>query len=266
VRLLRAAGLEDTHAYLARFGFDLARHPKNYTMALGTGAVTPLQMAGAYAVFANGGYKVTPYLISRVVDSKSAAIMDIKPPQPANAGERVLDERNLFIMDSMLRDVVRHGTGAAAGRLKRTDLAGKTGTTSDSMDGWFAGYGGGIVAVAWMGYDEPKSLGGREFGATLSLPIWMDYMRTALPKHPPIERPVPEGVVQLNGDWILEEYANDPTVRAVDLDAAPAEGEEAAPAEGAPAAPQAPATPATPATPAQPALQQIPPSQTPGGA
>jgi penicillin-binding protein 1A len=263
VRLLRATGLDDTHAYLARFGFELARHPKNYTMALGTGAVTPLQMAGAYAVFANGGYKVTPYLISRVTDAKGAAIMDIKPPAPANAGERVLDERNVFIMDSMMRDVARSGTGAAAGRLGRPDLAGKTGTTSDSFDGWFAGYGGGIVAVAWMGYDEPKSLGGREFGATLSLPIWMDYMRTALPKHPPIERPVPEGVVQKNGDWILEEYANDPTVLAVDKEAVPDEGEQPAPADGAPASPAAPAAPAQPA---QPALQPFPPQPTGTGA
>ncbi|WP_202419767.1 penicillin-binding protein 1A [Pseudoduganella guangdongensis] len=243
VRLLRAAGLDDTHAFLARFGFDMPRHPKNYTIALGTGAVTPLQLAGAYAVFANGGYKVTPYLISRVTDAKGVPIMDIKLPPAAAAGERVLDERNVFIMDSMMRDVARSGTGAAAGRLGRADLAGKTGTTSDSFDGWFAGYGGGVVAVAWMGYDEPKSLGGREFGATLSLPIWMDYMRAALPKHPPVDRPAPEGVVQMNGDWILEEYAGDPTVRAVDMEAAPLEPE--APAEPEP--PEAPVPPAQPA-------------------
>lgn len=245
VRLLRAAGLDDTHAFLARFGFDMPRHPKNYTIALGTGAVTPLQLAGAYAVFANGGYKVTPYLISRVTDAKGVPIMDIKVPPAATAGERVLDERNVFIMDSMMRDVARSGTGAAAGRLGRADLAGKTGTTSDSFDGWFAGYGGGVVAVAWMGYDEPKSLGGREFGATLSLPIWMDYMRAALPKHPPLERPVPEGVVQLNGDWILEEYADDPTVRAVDMEPAPLE----------PEAPEDPAPSEAPGQPAQPAPQ-----------
>ncbi|XLZ71690.1 PBP1A family penicillin-binding protein [Massilia sp. SR12] len=249
VRLLRAAGLDDTHAFLARFGFDMPRHPKNYTIALGTGAVTPLQLAGAYAVFANGGYKVTPYLISRVTDAKGVPIMDIKVPPAATAGERVLDERNVFIMDSMMRDVARSGTGAAAGRLGRADLAGKTGTTSDSFDGWFAGYGGGVVAVAWMGYDEPKSLGGREFGATLSLPIWMDYMRAALPKHPPLDRPAPEGVVQLNGDWVLEEYAADPTVRAVDMEAAPLEPE--APAEPEP--PEAPAQPAPPASPPTPA-------------
>jgi penicillin-binding protein 1A len=261
VRLLRAAGLEDTHAFLARFGFDLPRHPKNYTMALGTGAVTPLQLAGAYAVFANGGYKVSPYLISRVTDAKGTPIMDIKAPPPANAGERVLDERNAFIVDSMMRDVTRSGTGAAAGRLGRSDLAGKTGTTSDSFDGWFAGYGGGIVAVAWMGYDEPKSLGGREFGATLSLPIWMDYMRAALPKHPALERPVPEGVVQLNGDWVLEEYAGDPTVLAIDMDTDPDEGEQAAPAEGTSPQGPPPAQPAllptTPAPPVPPAIQPL---------
>jgi penicillin-binding protein 1A len=250
VRLLRAAGLDDTHTFLGRFGFDMQRHPKNYTIALGTGAVTPLQLAGAYAVFANGGYKVTPYLIARVTDAKGVSIMNVETPPAATSGERVLDERNVFIMDSMMRDVARSGTGAAAGRLGRPDLAGKTGTTSDSVDGWFAGYGGGIVAVAWMGYDEPKSLGGREFGATLSLPIWMDYMRAALPKHPPLERPVPEGVVQLNGDWMLEEYAGDPTVRAVDLDREPDDSEDAAPADGA----QPPQPPAPPAAP--PAAQQ----------
>ena len=259
VRLLRAAGLDDAHAFLARFGFDLPRHPKNYTLALGTGAVTPLQLASAYAVFANGGYKVTPYLIARVTDAKGAPIMDIKPPAPANTGERVVDERNVYIMDSMMRDVTRSGTGAAAGRLGRPDLAGKTGTTSDSFDGWFAGYGGGVVAVAWMGYDEPKSLGGREFGATLALPIWMDYMRAAMSKHPAVERPVPEGVVQLNGDWILEEYADDPTVLAVDMDLPP-EGDAPVPADGtAPPAPQAPPPPAPPAAPVpppQPAPQQ----------
>ena len=265
VRILRAAGLDDTHAYLSRFGFDLSRHPKNFTMALGTGAVTPLQLAGAYAVFANGGYKATPYLISRVTDSKGVPIMDIQPPAPATAGERVLDERNVFIMDSMMRDVARSGTGAAAGRLGRPDLAGKTGTTSDSFDGWFAGYGGGVVAVAWMGYDDPKSLGGREFGATLSLPIWMDYMRSALPKHPPVDRPAPEGVVQLNGDWLLEEYANDPTVLAIDMGEVPAEGEQPVPADGTQQPPPTPAAPAQPTPPSQPALQQVPQQQAPLG-
>ena len=242
VRLLRAAGLEESHLHLGRFGFDLPRHPRNYTMALGTGAVTPLQMAGAYAVFANGGYKVQPYLISGITDSKGVALTDIKLPPQAQAGERVLDERNAFIVDSMMRDVARSGTGAAAGRLGRPDLAGKTGTTSDSFDGWFAGYGGGIVAIAWMGYDEPKSLGGREFGATLALPIWMDYMRAALPKRPVTERPVPEGVVQVDGDWMLEEYADDPTVRSIDLDDAASPPDGAEPGDDAePPAPPAPA-------------------------
>ena len=260
VRILRATGLDYAHGYLGKFGFDLAKHPKNYTMALGTGAVTPEQMVSAYAVFANGGYKVQPYLISRITDSKGTVLSETKPPAVAQDGNRVLDERNLFIMDSMLHEVTRTGTGAqATQRLGRNDIAGKTGTTSDAMDGWFAGYGGGIVGVAWMGYDEPKSLGGREFGATLSLPIWIDYMKVALAKRGPIERAAPEGVVQQDGDWMLEEYTSDPTVRGIDLDQAPAPEGEAAPSEEAPAVPGTPAAPANP--PATPPAQPATPAQ-----
>ncbi|MGO4377743.1 penicillin-binding protein 1A [Pseudoduganella sp. RAF19] len=260
VRILRATGLDYAHGYLGKFGFDLAKHPKNYTMALGTGAVTPEQMVSAYAVFANGGYKVQPYLISRITDSKGTVLSETKPPAVAQDGNRVLDERNLFIMDSMLHEVTRTGTGAqATQRLGRNDIAGKTGTTSDAMDGWFAGYGGGIVGVAWMGYDEPKSLGGREFGATLSLPIWIDYMKVALAKRGPIERAAPEGVVQQDGDWMLEEYTSDPTVRGIDLDQAPAPEGEAAPGEETPAVPGTPAAPANP--PATPPAQPATPAQ-----
>jgi penicillin-binding protein 1A len=251
VRILRAVGVPAAHEHLGKFGFDIARHPSNFTMALGTGSVTPEQLAGAYAVFANGGYKIKPYLISRITDSKGKVLSETKAASAVQDGNRVLDERNVFVMDSMLREVTRSGTGAvAAQRLGRSDIAGKTGTTSDSMDGWFAGYGSGIVGVAWMGYDEPKSLGGREFGATLSLPIWIDYMKVALSKRAPVERSTPEGVVQLNGEWIYEEYANDPTVRAIDIEAAPVPEGEPAPAEGGPAAAAPPAPPAPP-TPGQ---------------
>jgi penicillin-binding protein 1A len=241
VRILRATGVPFTHEHVARFGFEPGKHPSNFTMALGTGSVTTEQMASAYAVFANGGYKVKPYLISRITDSKGAILSETKPEAAAQDSNRVLNERNVFIMDSMLHEVTRSGTGAqATQRLGRSDIAGKTGTTSDAMDGWFAGYGGGIVAVAWMGYDEPKSLGGREFGATLSLPIWIDYMKVALAKRGPVDRQPPEGVVQHNGDWMFEEYANDPTVRGIDIDSLPApEGE--APAEGENGAAAAPA-------------------------
>jgi penicillin-binding protein 1A len=146
----------------------------------------------------------------------------------------------------MLRDVTRYGTGAAATKaLGRTDLAGKTGTTSDAMDGWFSGYGGNVVAVAWMGYDEPRSLGGREFGATLALPIWIDYMRVALAKRPPQEeRTQPEGVVRENDDWVYAEFAETPTLRGIDTDqpvdpnAPPADGTQPATAPGTPGQPQ----------------------------
>ncbi|KQV87761.1 penicillin-binding protein [Massilia sp. Root351] len=223
VRLLRAVGVPYAHGFLDKFGFTPSRHPTNLTMTLGTGAVTPQQLAGAYSVFANGGYQVQPYLISRIVDGNGKVLSETRPQQAAQEANRVLDPRNAFITDTMLREVVRSGTGAQAGaRLGRADLAGKTGTTNDAVDGWFAGYGGGVVGVAWMGYDDPKSLGGREFGATLAMPIWIDYMRVALQKAPPRERPVPEGVVQAeDGSWIYAEYLNDNSVRTIDLDGQP---------------------------------------------
>jgi len=205
VRMLQAIGVDDTRAHLAQFGFDAARHPRNLTMALGTGAVTPLQMAGAYTVLANGGNRVEPWLIARIQDGDGKVVYEHARKEPV----RVLDARNAFITDSMLRDVARVGTAAAASRqLGRTDLAGKTGTTSNAIDGWFAGYSGPLVAVAWMGYDEPRSLGGREFGATLALPIWVDYMRVALAKAPERAPLVPDGVVNVAGDWVYAEYAD----------------------------------------------------------
>ncbi|AVR99206.1 penicillin-binding protein [Pseudoduganella armeniaca] len=260
VRILNAVTVPYAHEFLGRFGFDLAKHPQNLTMALGTGAVTPQQLAGAYAVFANGGYKVQPYLIARIEDASGKLLKAGPAPSRLDEANRVLDGRNAFIVDSMMRDVARSGTGASAWqRLGRTDIAGKTGTTTDAVDGWFGGYGGGIVAVAWMGYDDPKSLGSREFGSSLALPIWIDYMKVALAKRPVVERPAPEGVVQLDGDWVYEEYANDPTVKGIDLgDAAP----QPAPAEGvAPAT--APGTPPViPVTPGAPASNIVP--QPPG--
>jgi len=208
VRMLQAIDVDDTRAHLARFGFDAARQPRNLTMALGTGAVTPLQMAGAYAVIANGGNRVEPWLIARIQDGDGKVVYEQARKDPT----RVLDARNAFIVDSMLRDVTRVGTATAASRqLGRDDLAGKTGTTSNAIDGWFAGYGGPVVAVAWMGYDEPRSLGGREFGSTLALPIWVDYMRVALAKAPRRAPLVPEGVANVNGDWVYAEYAEQQT-------------------------------------------------------
>jgi penicillin-binding protein 1A len=219
IRILRTITPPYARDYLTRFGFEADKHPANLTMTLGTGAVTPLQMAGAYAVFANGGFQVTPYLIQKVVDARGNVLTESKPVSAGNEANRVLDARNAFIMDSMLHDVVRSGTGYMAGqKLGRRDLAGKTGTTNDAMDGWFAGYGGDTVAVAWMGYDQPKSLGSREFGGTLALPIWVDYMRDALRNKPDTQRPVPAGLSQIEGDWMYDEYVNGDAVRAVDVE------------------------------------------------
>ena len=201
VRILQAITPRYVLDYIPRFGFDAAKHPANLTLALGTGAVTPMQMAAAYAVFANGGYRVGSYLIQKVVDAQGNVISETTPVAAGQESARVLDARNAFLMDSMMRDVVRSGTGSIAGqRLARSDLAGKTGTTSDAVDGWFAGYGGGLVAVAWMGYDNPKSLGGREFGATVALPIWIQYMRDALKGKPEFNLAVPAGLAQVDGD------------------------------------------------------------------
>ncbi len=223
VRLLRAITVPYASNYLVKFGFTAEKQPRNLTLALGTGAVTPLQMAGAYAVFANGGYQVKPYLIAMVKDASGAVIAETKPAPEPDETARVIDPRNAFVMDTMLRDVTRYGTGAAATqKLGRNDIAGKTGTTSDAVDGWFAGYGANVVAVAWMGYDDPKSLGGREFGATLAMPIWIDYMRVALAKQPVRERATPEGVSREDDDWVYAEYAGANDFKSIDIEQLPA--------------------------------------------
>jgi penicillin-binding protein 1A len=265
VRLLRAITVPYAHEYLGKFGFDLARQPKNYTLALGTGAVTPQQMVGAYAVFANGGYKVQPYLISKIQDGDGKVIAETKTPEVRVEDNRVLDPRNAFVMDTMLRDVARYGTGAEASRrLGRGDIAGKTGTTSDAMDGWFSGYGGGVVATAWMGYDDPRSLGGKEFGATVSLPIWIDYMHVALNKRPETERAVPDGVVRENDDWVYAEFEGSPDFKAIDVDPASlAQSPDALAPEAAgqpqPGAPTAAATPLAPGAAPHPLAQTVAP-------
>ena len=176
-------------------------------MALGAGSVTPLQMATAYSVFANGGYRVNPMLISRITDSKGKVHQRGAPPV-LDESMRAIDARNAFIMTSLLQEVTRSGTAAKAqAALKRLDLYGKTGTTNDSLDAWFAGWQKNVVGVVWMGYDQPRKLGDRETGGGLSLPIWIDYMSTVL-KGVPVQEPAPpEGVVNVGGEWFYEEYA-----------------------------------------------------------
>ena len=219
VRILRAIGVPYALEYLPRFGFDADKHPANLTLALGTGSVTPVQLASAYGVFANGGYLVKPWLVQRVSDARGNVLFESdRTPSPAEDA-RVIDERNAFVTDSMLREVARSGTAAVASqRLARQDLAGKTGTTSDAVDGWFAGYANGIVSVAWMGFDEPKSLGGREFGSTVAMPIWIDSMRQALLGTALSERPVPDNVVRMDGLWNFSEFDSDAGVKTLGLD------------------------------------------------
>lgn len=180
VRILQAISPQYAQDYITRFGFDPKLHPPYLTMALGAGNVTPLQMASAYSVFANGGYRVTPYFIERIEDARGNVLMQSKPQRAEGDAERVIDARNAFIMNSIMRDVVRSGTAARAMRLGRGDLAGKTGTTNDFIDAWFCGFNSNLVAVAWMGFDTPKTLGRNETGGNTALPIWMGYMGAVL--------------------------------------------------------------------------------------
>jgi penicillin-binding protein 1A len=194
IRILRAIGTGYAQDYITRFGFSPEQHPPYLTMALGAGSATPFQMVSAYSVLANGGYRVRPYYVERVLDSRGAVLAQANPVRAGQNAEQVIDPRNAFIMTSMLQDVVRHGTAARAMQLGRTDLAGKTGTTNDQVDAWFCGYNSGLVAVAWIGFDQPHTLGGSETGAQAALPIWMAYMGKALKGVPETQPSVPDGV------------------------------------------------------------------------
>lgn len=205
IRILHKVGAKYGQEYTNRFGFLPEKNPPYLTLALGAGAVTPLQMAGAYAVFANGGYKINPYLIAKITDSDGKVIAQAAPDKAFDENNRVIDERNAFLMDSMLRDVVKYGTATKALILKRPDIAGKTGTTNDSIDAWFAGYQAKVVGIAWIGFDQPKNLGNRETGGGLALPIWIGYMQTALKDIPIEERPVPNGIIKVEGDYYYVE-------------------------------------------------------------
>ena len=195
IRILQSIGTQYAQEYVTRFGFDAEKHPPYLTMALGAGSVTPWQMARAYTVFATGGYKVEPYIVQRIVDDRGNLLAQAQPALAGDPNLRVIDPRNAFLMDSLLHDVVRHGTAARANSLGRKDLAGKTGTTNDQVDAWFAGYQPGIVAIAWMGYDQPRKMGNNETGSVAALPIWIDYMAKALKEVPEVFMPQPEGIV-----------------------------------------------------------------------
>lgn len=197
IRVLQSIGTQYAQDYVTRFGFDADKHPPYLTMALGAGSVTIWQMARAYSVFANGGFKIEPFLVSRIVDDRGNVLAQAQPQQAGDEGLRVIDARNAFLMDNMMHDVVRYGTAARASSLGRQDLAGKTGTTNDFVDAWFNGYSPKLVGIAWVGFDQPRKLGNGETGGTTALPIWMDFMGRALKQLPDEPQPVPEGVVSV---------------------------------------------------------------------
>ena len=207
IRILNFIGVTYAQQFVTQhFGFDPDKTPPYLPLALGAGQVTPLQLASAYSVFANGGFRVNPYLINDVTDSRGDVLSKAQPLVAESSAPRSIDERNSYIMTSLLKSVAQGGTGAGTNVLHRTDLSGKTGTTNEARDGWFAGYQHTLVAVAWMGYDQPRSLGTREFGAQLALPIWVDYMGHALKNVPQYQQPVPAGITNIGGEIYYDNF------------------------------------------------------------
>ena len=230
IRILQQITPQYAQDYVTRFGFDADKHPAYLTMALGAGSVTPWQMVGAYSVFANGGYRINPHIVTRITDDAGKVLAEAKPAKAGDEANRVIDARNAYIMNSMMNDVTKYGTAARAGALlKRGDLAGKTGTTNDHIDAWFAGYQASQVGIAWIGFDQPKKLGGQETGGVAALPIWINYMQRALKGVPETMPPVPEGVINVAGEFYYREYApGENSVQSLGLGDATPEGEQKA--------------------------------------
>ena len=221
IQILRAIGTQYAQDWIARFGFEAEKHPPYLTMALGAGSVTPMQMVVGYSTFANGGYRMNPWLISKVSEQRGKVLVESKVAALEDS-ERSIDARNAFMMTSLLQEVTRSGTAARAqATLKRPDIYGKTGTTNDSMDAWFAGYHPTLAAVTWIGHDTPRKLGDRETGGGLSLPVWISFMESALKGVPILEPAAPEGVIHVGGEWYYDEYAKSTGVTGVSLDDKP---------------------------------------------
>lgn len=225
IRLLQTIGIDYTLDYISTFGFNRQDLPRNLSLALGTAGLTPLEIAGGWSAFANGGRKVQPYLIERIDSRDGKPLFTANPPRtPESAqlveeqnvalrieepdaavqqpvlAEQIIDERTAYIMTSMLQDVIKRGTGRRALALGRSDLAGKTGTTNESKDSWFSGYNADYMTTVWVGFDQPESLGRNEYGGTVALPIWMDYMGAALRDKPSHLPPEPAGLISLRVD------------------------------------------------------------------
>lgn len=238
IRLLKSIGPRYAQDYISKFGFDPERHPPYLTMALGAGSVTPWQMLRGYSVFANGGYRVEPFLVREMRDEAGNVLARVDPPIAGETAERVIDERNAYLMDSVMKDVVRRGTATKAMVLKRGDLAGKTGTTNEYVDAWFCGYQPTVAAVAWIGFDQPRKLGNGETGGAAALPMWINYMRKALEGVPETYPQAPKGLIRI-------QPAGSPSEEMIYQENLPAAPPEAppeptgVPTEEAPAAPGA---------------------------
>ncbi|THU00685.1 penicillin-binding protein 1A [Lampropedia puyangensis] len=218
VRLIQAIGPKKAQEWATRFGFDANRIVPVLPMALGSGEATPLQMTTAYAVFANGGHRVDPWLIERVTDSRGRVLSQTEP-KPIKDMPQAIDPRNAFITSSLLQEVIRSGTGARARvGLKRPDIYGKTGTTNDAYDAWFAGFQPSLTAVAWVGYDNPRDLGSRETGGGLALPIWVQFMQHALKDIPVEEIKPPKGVNRSGGDWAYDEFSSGKGIASIGME------------------------------------------------
>jgi penicillin-binding protein 1A len=215
IQILQAIGPRYAQEWITKFGFEPDKHPPYLTMALGAGSVTPMQMATGYSVFANGGLRINPWLVSKVSEQRGKLLVETAVPAVDEAN-RAIEPRNAFLMTSLLQEVTRSGTAAKAqATLKRPDVYGKTGTTNDSMDAWFAGYHPTLAAVTWIGYDTPRKLGDRETGGGLSLPVWISFMETALRNTPIMEPDAPAGVVYLNNEWYFEEFSKGTGITAL---------------------------------------------------
>jgi penicillin-binding protein 1A len=197
IRILQAITPQYAKDYALRFGFDPDKVPAYLTMALGAGSVTPMQMLSGYSAFANGGYKVTPYFIQRIEDARGTILSKANPEIAGSTAKQIIDARNAFTMVNMMKDVVRHGTAIRAMQLGRDDLAGKTGTTNDSVDAWFCGFQQSVVGISWIGFDQPRSLGDKETGGGAALPMWMGYMEKILKDVPQADYTMPDNMAAL---------------------------------------------------------------------
>ncbi|HAU1652111.1 TPA: penicillin-binding protein 1A [Legionella pneumophila] len=209
IRILDDIGIDYTIDFLTRFGFNKKSLPRALSLALGSLSISPMDLTTAYAVFANGGYKVEPYLIDHITDADGKILLQAKPSivcdpcdkdkvDASTLAPRVISEDIAFLMNTALRDVIQHGTGRAARVLNRQDIAGKTGTTNDQVDAWFAGFNPHLVVTTWIGFDNPKSL--HEYAANLALPLWIDFMKVALKDKPEVELKQPENVIAVRID------------------------------------------------------------------